>query len=137
MLDVGVDTPYEVDSVSFNAYQKYDLSGGDISVEPALSSQTFVEAIGIGRQRIAKMSDNTQLLILGEMGIGNTTPSSAVACALLGGEIDDLVGKGTGITEEARRHKVSIIAKALQRFSKERDHKQSHVIEVMRHLGGR
>lgn len=137
VVDVGVDTPYEMDSVNSNAYQKYELSGGDISVEPALSSQTFVEAIGIGRKQITKLSDNTQLLILGEMGIGNTTPSSAVACALLGGEIDDLVGKGTGITEEARRHKVSIIAKALQRFSKEHDHKQNHVVEVVRHLGGR
>ena len=137
VIDVGVDTPYEVTGISANLYQRHTLSGGDISVEPALSAQAFTKAIQIGRKCVASMPTETQLLILGEMGIGNTTPSSAVACALLGGQLDSLVGRGTGITEEVRKHKIELINKALKRFSTVHTLKENQVVDVMKHLGGR
>ena len=137
VIDVGVDTPYQVPNISSDLYQKYRINAGDISVEPALSDQVFEEVVKIGRTCVAQLPDETDLLILGEMGIGNTTPSSAVAYALLEGDLETLVGKGTGITDEARKNKITVIHKALKRYSKVHNVHENKVIEIMKHLGGR
>ena len=137
VIDVGVDTDYPVPQVSGDRYQKHELTAGDISVEASLSHQNFTQAIYIGRECVAKLDDNVKLLILGEMGIGNTTSSSAVASALITNSLDDLIGRGTGISDEAIHIKKQIVQKALQRWSQSVEHQVDNVAEIMRHLAGR
>ena len=137
VVDVGVDTPYPAPQEGSERYHRYELEAGDITVEAALSEEHFARALQIGRQHVAALPEELKLLILGEMGIGNTTPSAAVASALLGGELDALVGRGTGISEAQIALKKELISRALRRWSEERAPEAQSVAGIMRQLGGR
>lgn len=86
----------------------------DFSVERALTSDELAFALAAGRRAVTRLSA-PQLLILGEMGIGNTTSAAAIAAALLGCPATDMVGSGTGLDGEGRARKARVIADALTR----------------------
>ena len=69
--------------------------------EPAMTPEELTDAVRIGA---AAISEEADILLLGEMGIGNTTAAAALACALFGGKAMDWVGAGTGVgcSEKAR-----------------------------------
>ena len=94
----------------------------------------FSASIEAGRQAVLALEPAPKVLLLGEMGIGNTTPASAVAAALLGRPASELAGPGTGLDSEGVRRKVAVIEDALARI-----HKGDHVtpMEVLRRVGGR
>ena len=71
------------------------------------------------------------------MGIGNTTASSAVAAALIGGELEALIGRGTGVDDKAFEVKTQIVRQAVSRWERQRGAHIPYAAEVMRHLGGR
>jgi|TARA_B100001741_G_scaffold91072_1_gene74629 nicotinate-nucleotide--dimethylbenzimidazole phosphoribosyltransferase len=100
----------------------------DIRLEPAMSEQRFFEALESGRQAV-KDSDS-DLLVLGEMGIGNTTSSAAISCALFGGDASDWVGRGTGIDEDGLRRKREAVEHAVKRID------GASPPEILRELGG-
>lgn len=102
---------------------------GNIRVEPALSQQRFDECFAIGRSTVAEI--DTDLLIVGEMGIGNTTAAAAVSAALLGAEASPFVGRGTGVTNDAMGNKASVVADALARIAGQTD-----PLEILREVGG-
>ena len=85
---------------------------GDIATTTAMSISDTLAAMQTGADAIPH---NCDMLLLGEMGIGNTTPASALACAILGGEAADWTGAGSGLDADGVAHKASIIAKATQR----------------------
>ena len=86
----------------------------DFAAAPAMTEEELAFALNAGRRAVQRAAEHgTDLLILGEMGIGNTTSAAAVAAALLGRSPDDLVGAGTGLDSEGIRHKSRIIAGAL------------------------
>ena len=62
---------------------------------------------------VETVQDGYKLLGAGEMGIGNTTTSAAVLCALTGISAEQVTGKGAGLKEEAYRHKIEVIKTAL------------------------
>ncbi len=102
---------------------------GNLRVEPALDTKRFGEAWHAGRDAVA--GSDADLLVFGEMGIGNTTPAAAVTAAILGRSADETVGRGTGIDDEARAKKVAIVDEALVRIA--------HVVdplEVLAEVGG-
>jgi nicotinate-nucleotide--dimethylbenzimidazole phosphoribosyltransferase len=76
---------------------------GDIRIEPALSAERFDEACAAGRLAVEHL--DTDLLVLGEMGIGNTTAAAAVVAALNGGDVARWVGRGTGVDDEGLTRK--------------------------------
>lgn len=82
---------------------------------PAMTREEAVRAIEIGIEMVAQIKEEGyNLLGTGEMGIGNTSTSSAVIAGLTGCTMDQAVGKGAGLTAEAYAHKKHIIAKALE-----------------------
>jgi len=88
----------------------------DFYNEPAMTRAECDFALAAGRRAVQRAgAHGLDLLILGEMGIGNTTSAAAVAAALLGRSPDDLVGAGTGLDGEGIRHKVHVIGRALDR----------------------
>lgn len=93
---------------------RLDDPTGDITTTPAMSRADTLAAMQIGADAIPS---NCDMLLLGEMGIGNTTIASALAASVLGGERDviDWVGAGSGLDAKGIHHKANIIAKALQR----------------------
>ncbi len=87
----------------------------NIAKGPAMTRKEAEKAIGVGIEMVDWAHDNgTVMIATGEMGIGNTTPSSAVLAALLPADAIDVIGAGTGLDEEGLRHKVKIIEKALE-----------------------
>lgn len=83
---------------------------GDISQGPAMTRAQCIQAVetGISLAQEAKET-GASILLTGEMGIGNTTTSCAVASVLLGKDPGQLAGRGSGLSEEGFRRKVQAI----------------------------
>ncbi len=89
---------------------------GDIRTEAAMQPTEAVAAVEAGaRAAVALVEGGADLLVLGEMGIGNTTATAALAAALLGLPAERTVGPGTGIDAEALAHKARVVAEAIKR----------------------
>ena len=102
----------------------------DFTTAPAMSERELSDAIGTGRDSIP---DDVDLLLLGEMGIGNTTSAAALACALFGGVPSDWVGAGTGVDADGISRKQQAIKDALA-FHRDT---LSDPLEALRRVGGR
>jgi nicotinate-nucleotide--dimethylbenzimidazole phosphoribosyltransferase len=88
----------------------------DFSQEAALTPAELAHALACGSRAVARAAAATpDLLILGEMGIGNTTSAAAIVCALTGDDPLAVAGAGTGLDDAGRRHKAEVIAGALKR----------------------
>lgn len=100
----------------------------DITEAPAMSEAECLDAMNKGADAVDPTAD---ILLLGEMGIGNTTIAAALAAATFGGEAIDWCGAGTGLTSEGIAHKAEVVARALAK------HQGGRPIETLATLGGR
>jgi nicotinate-nucleotide--dimethylbenzimidazole phosphoribosyltransferase len=107
-----------------------DYPTGDITEEAALSERDCAATMAFGMEAIA---GGTDLLCIGEMGIGNTTIAAAINYALYGGSAEEWVGPGTGSQGDMLRRKIAAVEKAV---ALHRDH-LSDPLEILRRLGGR
>ena len=107
-----------------------DRPTADFTEKPAMERSECLDALNRGAEAV---SADTDILMLGEMGIGNTSAAAALALALLGGEPETWVGPGTGLNKEGVARKINIITDAL---ALHRDH-CSHPFEALRRVGGR
>ncbi|HAJ36815.1 MAG TPA: nicotinate-nucleotide--dimethylbenzimidazole phosphoribosyltransferase [Chloroflexi bacterium] len=83
--------------------------------EPAMTRAEAVAAIEVGvRVAQAAIADGVRVLVTGDMGIGNTTASAAIAAALTGQPAVEVTGLGTGIGRAGWRHKVEVVARAIE-----------------------
>ncbi|MEK5023716.1 nicotinate-nucleotide--dimethylbenzimidazole phosphoribosyltransferase [Paenibacillus sp. FSL M7-1046] len=100
---------------------------------PAMSREEALRAILAGVNVAEEaVKSGTEILITGEMGIGNTTASAAVLCALEGIPAEIAVGRGTGIDDERLRHKITVVERALQINTPDPD----DAIDVLAKVGG-
>lgn len=97
--------------------------------EPAMTTDRFAEAFDAGRRAVAEV--DADLIVLGELGIGNTTAAAAVTAAVLGAGVDQCVGRGTGVDDDGLALKQQVVSEALERISDVSD-----PIEKLRHVGG-
>jgi len=89
----------------------------DFSKEAALDPSDLAFAFGCGQRAVARAATGQpDLIILGEMGIGNTTSAAAIAAALLKRNAESLTGLGTGLDSAGRARKADIIDAALARL---------------------
>ena len=115
VLDIAVDddldgTPPDVQS------HKIRRSSGAIHVEDALTRLDVEHSLAAGHEIAAEeISAGAQLLIIGDMGIGNTTAATALVAAAYGLGAETLTGHGTGIDAVQREHKAAMINRALDR----------------------
>jgi nicotinate-nucleotide--dimethylbenzimidazole phosphoribosyltransferase len=115
VVDVGVGTPT-----------------GDIRTEPAMTSDRFERIATIAADAVDSIADRgTDLLVVGELGIGNTTVAAALAASLLGGDATDWVGRGTGVDDAGLARKHDAVTRAVQRIAAVTD-----PIDVLREIGG-
>lgn len=88
---------------------------GNIAREPAMTRQEAERAIQIGIELVSELkAKGYGLIATGEMGIGNTTSSSAIASVLLSKEPEDVTGRGSGLSNEGLSRKISAIKKAIE-----------------------
>lgn len=106
-----------------------DRPTGDISTGPAMTEAEVVAALRAGWDAVAPETD---LLVVGEMGIGNTTSAAAIALALFGGVAGDWTGRGTGIDAAGLDRKTQAVARAVEVNAGATDG-----LEMLRCLGGR
>ena len=102
----------------------------DFTKEAALSLEEFTESLLVGWNAVKQETD---LLVVGEMGIGNTTSAAVLACALFGGIAKEWVGRGTGVTDEGLASKIKVVEQGLERIKGE----SLDPLELLRQLGGR
>ncbi|MBS9532944.1 nicotinate-nucleotide--dimethylbenzimidazole phosphoribosyltransferase [Mycobacterium sp. M1] len=118
VIDMALDADPLSDDISRYRVRR---GSGDISVEDALTADQVVAAVDAGR-RIAddEVDAGADLLIPGDMGIGNSTPATALIAALTGTEPVDAVGYGTGIDDAGWARKTAAVRNALFRARPER-----------------
>jgi nicotinate-nucleotide--dimethylbenzimidazole phosphoribosyltransferase len=93
--------------------RKVAMGTANLAQGPAMSRAQAVQAIEAGIAIAHELAPSTDVFGTGEMGIGNTTPASAIVACACGLAPEMVTGCGTGIGEEQRRHKAAVIAKAL------------------------
>lgn len=112
VVDIGVAASFESAPGLWN--RKVKPGTANIAAGPAMTEAEVIQAIETGIEMAANAKQNgVSLLGTGEMGIGNTTPSSALFAALLPCNVEEITGRGTGIDDQKLAHKVDIIKKAL------------------------
>jgi nicotinate-nucleotide--dimethylbenzimidazole phosphoribosyltransferase len=103
----------------------------DFTTAPAMDEAAFLDAINRGATAVPARAD---LVILGEMGIGNTTAAAALAAALYGGDAASWVGPGTGVAGSALVAKIGAVDTALSLHG---DAMREDPLEALRRVGGR
>ena len=107
-----------------------DTPTADFTTAPAMSEDEVVDALVAGWTAVKETS---ALLVVGEMGIGNTTAAAAVAAALFGGDAADWTGRGTGVDDEGLNRKTAAVADGLALHADV----IADPLEALRCLGGR
>jgi len=116
VVDMGVAADLS-DLVKTGKILSYKIGYGtkNIAREPAMTREQAISSIEAGIEIASTLVEKgVELLGTGDMGIGNTTPSSAILAALSGLPVTEVTGRGTGISEEAWRNKVRVIERALE-----------------------
>lgn len=115
VLDIAVDADLADVPPSVSEF-KVRRGSGSIDVADALApgeaARAFRAGMAVADQEVAAGAD---LLIPGDMGIGNTTVAAALVAATLGLPAADVVGSGTGVDEEGRARKIAVVRAALER----------------------
>ncbi len=113
VVDVGVADPLESAGVGL-IRRKVRPGTGDIARGPAMSVDEARRAVEVGIELAAgAAAGGATLLGTGDMGIANTTPSSALFAALLPCDVATITGRGTGIDDRRLAHKIEVIERAL------------------------
>ncbi|KAB7616199.1 nicotinate-nucleotide--dimethylbenzimidazole phosphoribosyltransferase [Amylibacter sp. SFDW26] len=107
-----------------------DRPTADFTSGPAMSEDEVITALQTGWNAVDAQTD---VLVAGEMGIGNTTSGAAIACALFGGDAADWVGRGTGVTDEGLALKARVVAQGIAANPTA----VGNGLEALRCLGGR
>ena len=105
-----------------------DTPTQDFTQAPAMTEDEVVSALASGWEAVDAASD---LVVTGEMGIGNTTSAAAIANALFGGDAADWTGRGTGVDDAGLVRKTEVVAAGVAA------HGSDDALEILRCLGGR
>ncbi|MCD6185166.1 MAG: nicotinate-nucleotide--dimethylbenzimidazole phosphoribosyltransferase [Deltaproteobacteria bacterium] len=113
VADLGVNHDFKQDLPIF--HKKIRKGTGNMAVEPAMTRAEAIRSIEAGIEIVDELLQQGPVDIIGtgDMGIGNTTPSTAIIAAFSGIEVEKLTGRGTGINDKTLKHKISIIEKGL------------------------
>lgn len=119
----GFDTPVVDKPVAFGTR--------NIATEPAMTALQCLQALELGKHIVDGYDNTTDVVIGGEMGIGNTTSATALATAFGVSSADKLVGPGSGLNSAGVSHKLKMIEQALTRIGQNRAE-----LELLSELGG-
>ncbi|KQZ70324.1 nicotinate-nucleotide--dimethylbenzimidazole phosphoribosyltransferase [Nocardioides sp. Root151] len=130
VVDVGVASEIAGDEVVLA--RNVRRGTGDLSVGPAMTRDEAEQAISVGIEVANLLADaGHDVLLTGDMGIGNTTPSACLLAALTGTPAEVVTGRGTGIDDETLALKTRVVADAVARLSADAD-----PVDVLAEVGG-
>ncbi len=99
---------------------------------PAMSREEAVRCLEAGIEVAMELASGTDVFGTGDMGIGNTTASSAIVSVMTGASVEEVTGRGTGIDDDQFRHKVSVIRKAIETNRPD----PSDMVDLLAKVGG-
>ena len=113
-MDIGIRSDMDCEGLR-NAKIRYGTA--DFAHEPAMTEQEALRAVQTGIDWVGECREQGFCLLgTGEMGIGNTTTATAVACALLGLSPEKMTGRGAGLDDDGLARKKAVIAGAIERY---------------------
>ena len=131
VLDVAVDADLDDLPAEVTA-RKVRRGSGAIHLADALTRPEAERSLALGAELAGELvDDGAQLLMTGDLGIGNTTVAAALVAATLGLPADEVTGRGTGIDDDGWRRKRDVVAQALDRA----EGRTSDPVEVLAALG--
>jgi nicotinate-nucleotide--dimethylbenzimidazole phosphoribosyltransferase len=131
VTDVGVNA--DLGAAAGIRHKKVRPGTANIARGPAMSRDEALQAVKVGIELVdEELVPGLDVIATGDMGIGNTTASSAIIAALTGLPVANVTGRGTGITVEALAVKVAVIERALAVNAPDRD----DPIDVLAKVGG-
>ena len=115
IVDVGVD--YDLSGVSGIIDRKIARGTGNFLYEPAMSEEEFDRTLSVGIDLVDScVAEGCRILSVGEMGIGNTSPSS-IWMSLFGDiPLKDCIGAGAGLDNDGIRHKYEVLSRSMERY---------------------
>ncbi len=131
LIDVGIKEPIPRNYP--NLYNKNVKKGtNNFYKEPAMSREECLKAIEIGIDMIKEKSQGVTVFSNGEMGIGNTSTSSAILYSFTRGDLDEIVGRGGGLSDSGLLKKKKVIKESCERYNTF----DMDPIDVIAHVGG-
>jgi nicotinate-nucleotide--dimethylbenzimidazole phosphoribosyltransferase len=130
--DIGVNYDFDPDLPIF--HKKVRHGTANFTKEPAMTRDEAIRSIEAGIEIVAELMAEApvDLLGTGDMGIGNTTPSSAIIAAFSGIPVEKLTGRGTGIDDAALKNKIAVIQRGLDLHKPN----PSDPIDILSKVGG-
>lgn len=136
-IDLGMDTPaYPQKSLRQGAIVDRKIARGtkNLAKEAAMSLEECRQALETGKNLVRELKEKGyQILATGEMGIGNTTPTSVLAAVFLHQPPEKVTGKGAGLSAEGIRKKCEVVARAVRRIEEK---KLTDPVEILAEAGG-
>jgi len=130
---INVGTVGEHENMPAVVVQRIAPGTQNFTKRSAMTSSQLLEALNAGKEAVQRaMEKSAQLFIGGDMGVGNTTSATAIACALLNEKAGELAGPGTGLDKGGVSRKVSVIEESLELH---KDNMNSP-LEVLQCVGG-
>lgn len=129
-VDIGINNKQEIDGV---LNRKIRCGTRNFLKETAMTEEETIRAIATGIELVRSCKEKEyKILATGEMGIGNTTTSSAVTAALLKCDADLVTGRGAGLSNQGLRRKKQVVAEAIEKY----DLYQQEALMILRTVGG-
>ena len=140
-VDIGIHAAEQVPGV---LDRKVCMGTRDFLREPAMTEEQTLQAISAGIDLVRDCQKRgLQILATGEMGIGNTTTSTAVAAALLGLCVPQITGRGAGLSDKGLSRKIRVIEEALEKYGFQADpdrrpgrEERERALRVLQCVGG-
>lgn len=129
-VDIGINCSEKIEGV----LDKKIMPGTrNFRKEPAMTEKEVLAAVEVGIKLVRQCKEmGFSLLATGEMGIGNTTTSSAAAAALTGCAVEEITGRGAGLSDAGLQKKRRIITEALKKY----DLKKENTLHILSAVGG-
>ncbi len=133
-VDIGIDSKDLIPGV---IDKKVRQGTGNFLLEKAMTMDETLIAIGTGMNLAKEMKDSGRNLILtGEMGIGNTTTASALFCLLTDSDPKDIVGRGAGLSDDGLKKKILVVEQALEKYKDSFPDDKERAFEYLCDVGG-
>lgn len=136
-IDIGMEgSIYKTKDLKIGEVTGRKISQGsnNIRTESAMTIEQCRKAIQVGIEAVKELKDKGyNIIATGEMGIGNTTPTSALAATWLKQPIEQVTGKGAGLTEEGYRRKLMVLKEIIHRHQVSN---KTTVLETLADIGG-
>ena len=132
---VAVDIGIAGDTRAIEGLLQYKVApgSGNMREGPALTRTQVEQAINVGLRVVREQAEQgLDIVALGEMGIGNTTPAAALTAVFTGAPVEQVTGRGTGLDDAGLAHKMDVIKESIHVNQPDAD----DALDVLSKLGG-